>query len=63
MQAENSGKQTEAWPKKAKRHGVCTRTLDRWVEDGIIDAPEYINGRKYGIAGEEPRHDEGKKAA
>jgi hypothetical protein len=47
----------ESWPAKAKRHGVSTRTLDRWVEQRIIEPPEYIRGRKYGDADEEPRRD------
>jgi hypothetical protein len=47
----------EPWPKKAKRHGVSTRTLDRWAAAGIISKPEKINGRKYGLAEEEPRGD------
>jgi len=51
------GKRRESWPAKAKRHGVSTRTLDRWVVNGVIDPPEYIRGRKYGVADEEPRLD------
>jgi hypothetical protein len=47
----------EAWPNKARRHGVSTRTLDRWVVQGKIDPPTKINGRKYGTADEEPRRD------
>jgi len=47
----------EPWPKLAQRHGVNVRTLDRWVVDGIIDAPEYINGRKYGDPDAAPRLD------
>ena len=54
---DNPGKRRESWPAKAKRHGVSTRTLDRWVEKRIIDPPEYINGRKYGDSDEEPRCD------
>jgi hypothetical protein len=50
-------KQRESWRKKAERHGVSPRTLDRWVTKGIIDPPEYINGRKYGTSAEEPRLD------
>jgi hypothetical protein len=50
-------KRREAWPAKAKRHGVSTRTLDRWVAQGRIAPPEYINNRKYGDADEEPRRD------
>jgi hypothetical protein len=50
-------KQKEAWTRKAQRHGVCTRTLDRWVEQGIIDPPIRVRGRKYGNADEEPRAD------
>jgi hypothetical protein len=53
----NPGKRRESWPAKAKRHGVSTRTLDRWVPKGIIGPPEYVNGRKYGDADEEPRLD------
>ena len=56
------GRARETWKAKAKRHGVSTRTRDRWVEDGIIAPPKKINGRKYGDAHEEPRHD-GEKAA
>jgi len=56
----HQGKEREPWWKKAKRHGVCMRTLDRWAERGIISTPEYINGRKYGDANEEPRVDDGK---
>jgi DNA-binding transcriptional MerR regulator len=47
----------EPWSKKAERHGVSPKTLDRWATKGIIDPPEYINGRKYGDADEEPRLD------
>jgi hypothetical protein len=50
-------KRRESWPAKAKRHGVSTRTLDRWVDKGVIDPPEYIRGRKYGSSDEEPRLD------
>ena len=52
--AENPGRRRESWPAKAKRHGVSTRTLDRWVAKGIIDPPQYIRGRKYGSPDEEP---------
>jgi len=51
------GKRREPWRQKAERHGVSTRTLDRWAAAGIIDPPEKINGRKYGDADEEPRTD------
>jgi hypothetical protein len=50
-------KRRESWPKKAQRHGVCTRTLDRWAAKGIIDKPMIVRGRKYGDADEEPRYD------
>jgi len=51
---ENSGMRRESWPAKAKRHGVSTRTLDRWVDKGIISPPAKIRGRKYGSLDEEP---------
>jgi hypothetical protein len=50
-------KRREPWKRKAERHGVSTRTLDRWVALRIIDPPEYIRGRKYGDADEQPRLD------
>jgi hypothetical protein len=53
-------KRRESWRKKAERHGVSTRTLDRWAAAGIIDPPEYINGRKYADADAEPRVDKSK---
>jgi hypothetical protein len=31
----------------ARWRGVCTKTIDRWVEKGILARPEYVNGRKY----------------
>ena len=31
----------------ARVHGVCTKTLDRWSEVGIIPKPRVINGMKY----------------
>lgn len=50
-------KRRKPWPQLATQHGVSTRTLDRWVEDNIIDPPEYINGRKYGNPDQAPRLD------
>jgi hypothetical protein len=50
-------KRREPWPKLAKRHGVSPRTLDRWVQSGIIDPPEYINSKKYGDPDQAPRLD------
>ena len=52
--AENPGRRRESWPAKAKRHGVSTRTLDLWVDKGIISPPAKIRGRKYGSLDEEP---------
>jgi hypothetical protein len=43
---------------KADQQGVSTRTLDRWIAAGIIDAPIYINGRKYHDEDSQPRQDE-----
>src|SRR5918993_202941 len=31
----------------AKLQGVCTRTIDRWVQEGILEQPIRIKGRKY----------------
>jgi len=51
------GRRLESWPKKARRHDVSTKTLDRWAEQGKISKPERINNRKYGDADETPRLD------
>jgi hypothetical protein len=57
--SKTGGKCQEPWSKKAKRHGVVSRTLDRWFIAGVIDPPVYINGRKYAAdADEEPRRDD-----
>ena len=31
----------------ARLHGVSPKTLDRWIERGVLPAPTYISGRKY----------------
>lgn len=54
---KNKNKRREAWKKYAERRGVSTRTLDRWVEAGIIPPPDVINGRKYIDPDTEPRSD------
>lgn len=43
---------------KARQLGVSTRTLDRWVETGVIDPPERVNGRKFYPEKSQPRRDE-----
>jgi len=53
------GKQRKTWSNLAAQHGVSTRTLDRWAENGVIPPPEYINGRKYGDPDYTPRRDPG----
>lgn len=30
-----------------ERYDVVTRTIDRWVEAGILPEPEYINSIRY----------------
>ena len=44
--------------RKADQLGVSGRTLDRWVAAGIIDAPTYVNGRKFHDEDSQPRQDE-----
>jgi hypothetical protein len=54
----SDGKKTlEAWRKYAERHDVSTRTLDRWVEDGVLPEPKRIRNRKYMDPNTEPRRD------
>jgi hypothetical protein len=43
---------------KAKQQGVSGRTLDRWIQVGIIEAPIRVNGRKYHNEDSQPRQDE-----
>jgi len=40
-----------------ERQGVTTRTIDRWVGQGILPKPVKINGRKYWPVDTEPRRD------
>lgn len=44
--------------KKAEQQGVSTRTLDRWVKDGVIDPPERVNRRKYYAENSQPHRDD-----
>ena len=30
-----------------ERYGVCDKTLDRWVTNGVLPVPTRIRGRKY----------------
>jgi DNA-binding transcriptional MerR regulator len=30
-----------------KRYQVSTRTIDRWVQRGVIPAPAFISGQRY----------------
>ena len=41
----------------AERHKVCIRTVERWVEAGILPQPMRINGRKFWPAGTIARTD------
>ena len=50
-------KRRAPWRKVAEKFGVSTKTLDRWVVRGILDAPVKINKRKYGNIDAEPRTD------
>jgi hypothetical protein len=46
--------------RKAEQQGVSTKTLDRWVELGIMPEPERIRGRKYHDANAKPCADKQK---
>jgi DNA-binding transcriptional MerR regulator len=52
---KNPQQQLETYRKYAERHDVSTRTLDRWVEDDILQEPVRIKGRKYLPHDAEPR--------
>ena len=38
----------------AERYERSTRTIDRWVEVGVLPPPIYIRGRKFWPEGTEP---------
>jgi len=44
--SELTQKKLEAWRKYAERRGVSTRTLDRWVEDGILPSRASTASRR-----------------
>jgi hypothetical protein len=44
---EVTGKRFISHTAAARQRGVCTKTIDRWVEKGLIERPTVINGRKY----------------
>jgi predicted DNA-binding transcriptional regulator AlpA len=47
-----------------KRYQVCSRTIDRWLELGILPAPIVIRGRRYWSEAEiDQREAEGMKPA
>jgi DNA-binding transcriptional MerR regulator len=29
------------------RYDVCAKTIDRWIEQGVLSEPVRINGRRY----------------
>ena len=39
----------------AQLHGVSPKTLDRWVQKGILPQPTYVCGRKFFDAGVVPQ--------
>jgi MerR HTH family regulatory protein len=44
---ERPARQLEPARKTSERFGVCPKTLDAWVRDGILQPPTRIKGRKY----------------
>jgi MerR HTH family regulatory protein len=53
-------KKAKRWltkPAKAGKHGVTTRTIDRWVELGILNPPKKVRKRCYFDEDDEPRAD------
>jgi hypothetical protein len=42
---------------KARQQGVSTKTIDRWVEEGRLPPPDYVNGRKFHRADSRPQPD------
>jgi hypothetical protein len=44
---EVTGKRFVSHREAAATYGVCTKTIDRWVERGLLETPTVINERKY----------------
>jgi predicted site-specific integrase-resolvase len=61
MSAQAVPRQFEPKRKFAERYGVTVRTVDRWVDDGVIDPPKRIKNREYFPIGTEPRFDAERK--
>jgi predicted site-specific integrase-resolvase len=40
-----------------ERYGVVDKTIDRWVQAGVLPAPMYINKRRYWDADEIEQRD------
>jgi hypothetical protein len=45
-----------------ERYDVCDRTVDRWVESGVLPQPAYINKRRYFDEGELDARDAARKS-
>jgi predicted DNA-binding transcriptional regulator AlpA len=45
----------------AARYGVSDRTVDRWVQDGDLPQPVYIQGRRYWSEEQLDQHDAARK--
>jgi DNA-binding transcriptional MerR regulator len=45
----------------ASRYGVSDRTVDRWVEAGVLPKPMYIQGRRYWDEAELAQRDQARK--
>jgi DNA-binding transcriptional MerR regulator len=62
MSNQKSLRRLEPARKKAERHGVTVRTLNRWEAEGIIDPAVRIHNRKYYEEENEPRLDQNTEA-
>jgi hypothetical protein len=55
-QAKNTGPRVT--PRKiAETYNVCVRTVERWVDAGILPEPDRIRGRKSWPPGTAPKFD------
>jgi hypothetical protein len=46
----------------ARYSGICDRTVDRWVEAGVLPKPTYIRRRRYWDLAELGERDEARKS-
>ena len=50
-------------PQLDRRYNKCRKTIDRWIEQGILPRPVVINGRWHWLRSELEQHERERIAA